>query len=175
MINESKITSFNSITVLLLKELRLERNFHQAQMASFCDKTTSVWTKIETGRTPLSLEILFVVCNVLSVTPSSVLATTERYASLLSQDQDKWGVVPKQLEFTEDLLLKEAQEYYSSQGFRSRMPQMAWNMNVSVLNGPFHNPDGSISLNPVFQFALDKTFKAEQLNFKPFNIINNKI
>jgi len=160
MIIDTKITSFSSITLLLLKELRLERNIHQAQLAEICDKTPSAWTKIETGRTPLSLEIFFRVCNGLSVTSSSVLAAAERYASLLSQNN--WGVMSKQLEFNEDLLLKEAQEYYSSPGFRTRIPQIVWNQNVSALNSPIYNQDGTISLIQVFQFVLDPNFKKEQ-------------
>lgn len=167
MINDdSKVTSFSSITLLLLKELRLERNLHQAQLAEICDKTPSSWTKIETGKSPLSMEIFFRVCNVLSVTPSSVLATTERYATLLSQNG--WGVISKQLEFNEDLLLKEAQEYYATSGFRARSPQVAWNLNISVLNGPIYNINGTVTLNYVFWFVLDNEFKKSQVNYKSY-------
>lgn len=59
MNDDSKVTSFSSMTLLLLKELRLERNLHQAQLAEICDKTPSSWTKIETGKSPLSMEIFF--------------------------------------------------------------------------------------------------------------------
>ena len=78
--NEQKFTSLSSITLLVLKELRLERNIHQAQLAEICDKTPSAWTKIETGKTPLTMEVFFRVCNGLAVSPSAVLATAERYA-----------------------------------------------------------------------------------------------
>jgi len=166
MNDDSKVTSFSSITLLLLKELRLERNLHQAQLAEICDKTPSSWTKIETGKSPLSMEIFFRACNGLSVTPSAVLATAERYATLLSQNG--WGVMSKQLEFNEDFLLKEAQEYYSTLGFRSRSPQVAWNQNVSVLSGPIYNMNGTVTLNDVFWFVLDKEFKERQINYKSY-------
>ena len=153
--------SFSSITLILLKELRLERNIHQAQIADMCDKTPSAWTKIETGKSPLSMEIFFRVCNGLQVSPSAVLATMERYAALLSQNS--WAVISKQLAFNEDLFLKEAQEYYSSAGYRARIafPMLTFN---SVLNGPIYNVDGTVTPIAVFWFALDPSFKKQQLN-----------
>ncbi|HHF3072200.1 TPA: helix-turn-helix domain-containing protein [Vibrio diabolicus] len=158
--NENNVTTFSSITLLIIKELRLERNIHQAQVADMCDKTPSAWTKIETGRSPLPMEMFFRVCNGLQVSPSAVLATMERYATLLSQNG--WGVISKQLDFNEDQLLKEAQEYYASPGFRSRVsfPALTYN---SVLNGPVYNLDGTVTPNPVFLFALNANFKEQQL------------
>lgn len=158
--NESKVTTFSSISLIILKELRLERGIHQAQIADMCDKTPSAWTKIETGKSPLTMEIFFRVCNGIQVAPSAVLATMERYATLLSQNG--WAVISKQLDFSEDLLLKEAQEYYSSPGFRAQNSFHRWSFN-SVLNGPIYNQNGTVTPNHVFWFALDTTFKSEQL------------
>ncbi|WP_274061820.1 helix-turn-helix domain-containing protein [Vibrio parahaemolyticus] len=136
--------------------MRLERNIHQAQVADMCDKTPSAWTKIEKGKSPLPMEMFFRVCNGLQIS----LATMERYATLLSQNG--WGVISKQLDFNEDQLLKEAQEYYASPGFRSRasFPTLTDN---SVLNGPVYNLDGTVAPNPVFLFALNSSFKEQQL------------
>ncbi|QXC37250.1 helix-turn-helix domain-containing protein [Aeromonas sp. FDAARGOS 1410] len=156
MNSESKATTFSSITLLLLKELRLERNIHQAQIADFCGKTPSAWTKIETGRSPLSMEIFFRVCNGMQVLPSTVLSAMERYAALLGQNG--WAVVSKELE-NEDHLLAEAQEYYGSPGFRARL-NFAF---TSVLNGPTYNPNGMVEPSPVFLFALSQDFKNTQL------------
>jgi len=157
--NENNVTTFSSITLLILKELRLERNIHQAQIADMCDKTPSAWTKIETGRSPLSMEMFFRVCNGLKVSPSAILSTMERYATLLSQNG--WAVISKLLDFNEDLLLKEAQEYYSSPGGKGYSRLLSFN---SVLNGPIYNLDGSITPIPVFLFALKGEFKESQLN-----------
>ena len=49
-------TTLSSVILLILKELRLERNMHQAQVAEACDKTPSAWTKIELGKSPLSMD-----------------------------------------------------------------------------------------------------------------------
>ena len=162
--NDNKITSFSSITILILKELRLERQVHQAQVAEICGKTPSAWTKIETGKSPLSMEIFFRVCAALSVAPSAVLATAERYAALLSQNG--WGVVYQQLSFEEDLLLEEAQNYYATPGYRNRIQPQSWNYYISVLNGPIYNQNGSITLVDVFRYVLDDDFKNEQIKFK---------
>lgn len=162
--NDNKVTTLSTITLLLLKELRLERNIHQAHLADVCDKTPSAWNKIESGKSPLSMEIFFKICNAFPVSPSYVLSTAERYASLFSQEG--WAIISKQLDFSDDLLLSEAQEYYTTSGYRARMPKIVWNMNVSVLNGPFYNQNGTVEISKVFQFALDDTFKQEQINFK---------
>ena len=161
--HENKVTTISTITLLLLKELRLERNMHQANLADICDKTPSAWNKIEAGKSPLTMEVFFRICQAFPVSPSYVLATAERYASLFSQEG--WGIMSKQLDFNDDLLLKEAHEYYSSSGFRARHPRQNWNMNVSILNGPFYNQNGTIEISEVFQFALDSKFKISQTSF----------
>ena len=155
--NENNVTTFSSITLLILKELRLERNIHQAQIADMCDKTPSAWTKIETGRSPLSMEMFFRVCNGLQVSPSAILSTMERYATLLSQNG--WAVISKLLEFNEDMLLTDAQEYYSSPGFKAAQHRFTFN---SILNGPIYNLDGTVTPIPVFLFALNPEFKELQ-------------
>lgn len=161
--NDNKVTTLSSITLLILKELRLERNIHQAHIADICDKTPSAWNKIEAGKSPLTMEIFFKICNALPVSASSILATTERYASLLGQNG--WAVISKQLDFDDDDLLKEAQSYYSTPGYRAKIPRILWNGYISVLNGPWYNQNGSIDLNEVFRFALDSDFKEQQIKF----------
>ncbi len=157
-----KVTNFSSITLVLLKELRLERSIHQAQIADMCDRTPSAWTKIETGKSPLPMEMFFRVCNGIQVPPSAVLAAMERYAALLSQNG--WAVISKQLEFNEDKLLIEAQEYYSSNGFKARHT-MAPLPYSSVLNSPIYNIDGSVAPIPVFAFALFEEAKNNLINW----------
>ncbi len=162
--SEARVTTFSSIALILLRELRLERSIHQAQIADMCGKTPSAWTKIETGKTPLPMEMFFRVCMGLQVAPSAVLSTMERYATLFTSNN--WAVVSKQLDFNEDTLLKEAQEYYGSSGFRARVPVQVWNLNTSVLNGPIYNPNGTVTPIDVFLFALNPEFKEQQINFQ---------
>ncbi|EIZ1364044.1 helix-turn-helix transcriptional regulator [Vibrio parahaemolyticus] len=162
--DDSKITSFTTITLLILRETRLERGVHQAQVAEKCDKTPSAWAKIETGKTTFTMEMFYRVCAALSTQPSVVMAAAERYATLLSQKG--WVVLTKQLE-SEDQLLNEAHEYYASAGFKARVPLSGWGHHVTALNSPINNWDGTINIVDVFRFALDKDFKEQQLNYKP--------
>lgn len=159
-IEEEKIASVASICVILLREVRTERNFHQAQVADWIGKTTSAWTKVEAGKSPIQFDIFFRVCNFLQVAPSSVLATAERYAALLSQHG--WAILTSEGALAEDQLILQAQRYWTSPGGRHQAATRV--MYHSVLNGPNYNLDGSVSLHPVFQFALDKEFRDRQLS-----------
>lgn len=158
MSEESKVTCLLSFIIILLKEVRHERKIHQAQLGEMTGKSTSAWTKIETGRSPLTFEVYLRVCSGLQLSPSGVLATAERYSMLFSQHG--WAVLGSQLDFNEDALLKSAQEYWNSPGHRHR-PYL-WSYQ-SVLNGPIYNPNGSVTIAPVFQFILDPAFRSEQL------------
>ncbi|MBL0703302.1 MAG: helix-turn-helix transcriptional regulator [Sulfurospirillum sp.] len=162
--NEDKITTLSSIVLLLLKELRLEINVHQAHIADICDKTPSSWNKIESGKSPLTMEVFFKVCQAFQVSSSYVLATAERYAGLFGREG--WAIISKQLSFDDDALLKDAQKYYSTLGYKTRIPRISFNINVSVLNGPFYNQDGTVDISEVFKFALDENFKQTQINFQ---------
>ena len=149
--NESNLaTTLSSVILLILKELRLERNMHQAQLAEACDKTPSAWTKIELGKSPLSMEIFFRVCTTLQVASSSVLATAERHSALLSQNN--WWIMAKQLDFNEDNLLQLAQSYYSSENYKNRQPIHYYN---TILNEPVFLSNGHVQLSPLFDYILD--------------------
>ena len=158
--NEEKVTSLTTISLILLKETRLERGIHQAQLAEKCNKTPSAWGKIETGKTTFTMEMFYCVCSALNTPPSAVMAATERYANLFIQNG--WAVLNSQLE-SEDLLLNEAQEYYRSEGFKVRPPFTFYSGRGMALHGPIYMPNGQIDVNDVFRFALDGAFKEAQI------------
>lgn len=163
--DSKKVTSFSTITLLLLKELRIERNMHQAQIADILGKTPSAWNKVESGKSPISFDSFFRICNGLRVSSSAVMAAVERYAALLGNSQ--WAVVSTEVDFNDDDLLKDAQEYYASAGFQVRtrlINPTVWIYN-SVLNGPIYQPDGAITLAEVFLFSIDASFRKAQLDF----------
>lgn len=166
MNTEAKITSYTTITLIILRETRLERGIHQAQLAERCDRTPSAWAKVEMGKTVMSMELFYRACSALSIQPSAVMAAAERYATLFSQRE--WIVLARQLE-NEDELLKEMQEYYSSPGFKN-MPSSANGFQVvTALNTPIYNYDGSINIINAFRYVLDKTFKEECNNYHPLS------
>lgn len=154
--NKDKLTSVTSIYIIILRELRTERNLHQAQVAEWLGRTQSSWTKIETGKSPLSFETFIRVCYSFQVMPSAVLATAERYMNLFTQDG--WVILTSDLESNQDdLLLSFAQEYWSTPDSRN-IQLNSWGF-MSVLNGPIYNNDGTVKIAPVFQFALDPVYR----------------
>lgn len=162
MNDESKITTITSICIVLLREVRVERGIHQAQVADWMGKTPSSWTKVEAGKSPLQFETFIRVCNGMTVMPSSVMATAERYAGLLSQNN--WVILgATELSCSEDGLLSQAQEYWTSPGGRNAATnRMGFN---SVLNGPIYGPNNMITIAGVFQFVLDPAFRQSALNY----------
>ncbi|HHA1280256.1 TPA: helix-turn-helix domain-containing protein [Enterobacter asburiae] len=162
MSGTQNITTYWSICMILLRELRIERGVHQAQVADWIGKTPSAWTKVEAGKSPLQFETFVRVCFSFQVQPSAVMAAAERYAALLRQYH--WAVLSTELNIGEDLLMIRAQEYWGSPGFRvSSTTPTGWVMQ-SVLNGPIYNLDGTITLALSFRFALDDKFRKMQLD-----------
>ena len=158
--NDTKITTFSSICVILLREVRMERGIHQAQLADWLGKTPSAWTKVESGKSPLSLDAFFRVCNAMQVMPSSVIAAAERYIPLFGNtlNPERWVVLfPETGSVEQDNFLVAAQEYWSSpEGKNQQVHRLGFN---SILNGPIYGSDGRITVAPVFQFALDPSFR----------------
>lgn len=159
MINESsrKLTNFTSVLLLLIKECRLERGVHQAQLAEKINKSPSSFAKIETGKSPLTMEVFLACCSTLMISPSAVMATAERYGNLLTNNG--WTLLNSSLEENDDELLKESQEYYSSPGYKARLNTS------SALNGPFYYPNGNVDGLAVFLFSISDVFKNQQLTY----------
>ncbi|CNL74700.1 helix-turn-helix domain-containing protein [Yersinia kristensenii] len=150
-----RLTNFTSVVLLIIKEVRLEKAVHQAQLAERINKSPSALAKIESGKSPLSMEVFLAYCSNLMISPSAVMATAERYANLLNNNG--WTLLNSALDEDDDELLKESQEYYSSPGYKNRFSLQ------SALNGPFYYPNGNIDGLSVFLFAIFPTYKAQQL------------
>lgn len=71
-----------------------------------------------------------------------------------------WAVVTTDLPAEEDALLRLAQEYWGSPGFRARAG-LAFR---SILSGPTFSYAGNLESAAVFEFALDPQFRDSQLN-----------
>lgn len=160
-----KVTTITSICTVLLRELRTERGIHQAQVADWIGKTPSAWTKVESGKSPLSFDTFVKVCKSFQVWPSAVLATAERYETLLIQNG--WAVLASELDSNEDGLLRLAQEYWASPGCRSALANRIPTSSIQVLNGPQTDFNGNIIIAAVFRFALDNEFRSAYLTLAP--------
>lgn len=155
-----KSTSFHTICRLLLRELRHERNVQQAYIGQLLGRSTSSWSKVETGDTPLTLDHLLTACTACQVWPSDLFLTAQNYMSLFSQNSwfvASYGVaLPKE----EDLLSTEADAYYASNAAsNSKSP-------YPVLQTPWPFPGSYIPLG-VFRWALEPEWKAAMSALPP--------
>lgn len=162
MLSDNRITAWTSFCAILLREARVQRGLHQAQMADALNQTASAWTKVETGKSPLQFETLFRVCSILGTQPSTVMGVAEKYGIIFQQNG--WTVLFNQSKSLErDYLMDQAQAYWSSPGGQNSVPALQ----PFILNGPTYNPNGTVSIAPVFQYALDWHFKESQDNYVP--------
>ncbi|MGY0794285.1 helix-turn-helix domain-containing protein [Azospirillum argentinense] len=155
----------SGLTLLVIKEVRLERGIQSAYLAEQVHKSPSAWAKIENGKSTFSMDSLFLAARALWIQPSMIISAVERYATFLGQNG--WAVVHNSLSSEDDNLLIEAQRYYESPGFKRRIQptfgQPVYNgFGVSVLNSPVFFHDGSIRFVDVFRFIVDERFRAEQ-------------
>ncbi|MGC0901055.1 helix-turn-helix transcriptional regulator [Pantoea agglomerans] len=120
MIDEStqRHTNLTSIATIVLKEYRLERGIQQALLAERLGKTPSNFNKIESGKTPLTMDVFLAICSNLAVKPSVIMNIAETYSNLMTNAG--WVVMHSSLPESDDDLLKEANEYYSSHVFKNR-------------------------------------------------------
>lgn len=153
----SKLTNFTTVLLLITKECRLQKGLHQAQLAEKINKSPSSFAKIETGKSPLTMEVFLACCSALMISPSAVMSTAERYGSLLSNNG--WSLLNSSLEEHDDLLMRESQEYYSSPGYKKRLNILS----VPALNGPIYYPNGNVDGLAVFLFSISPEFKKQQL------------
>lgn len=170
---ELRVTRQSSLVATILKEIRVEKGIHQAVIADKIGKSQSALAKIESGKSALGVDVLFVLCNALFVSTSTVISSAERHAGLLGSNG--WAVTSSDnaLEGGDGVLIG-AEQYYASQGFKRRTQQLQVNAmgyntgfhgvsGISVLNSPIYGHDGMINVVDVFRFMLDPAFNAEQM------------
>ena len=148
MEEDKKITTMAGICTTILREIRAEKQLHQAQIADFIGKTPSAWTKIESGKSPLQFDVFFRVCNILQVPGSWVIATAERYAALMSQNN--WVILSSEIPPAEDELLLLSQQFWKKSLNRLQIP---------ILNTPIYDQNGLYVIADVFRFALDRNYR----------------
>lgn len=108
--------NYSTVCLLALKDVRLERGFHQSHLAQFVGKTPSAWAKIENGQSPLQVDTLFGACLAMGINPSQFLAVVERICQCFNYQN--WYFYASDLQ-GEDELLPLVQEYFASSGFEN--------------------------------------------------------
>lgn len=146
-----KTTCLQTIVAIVLKELRLERGVHQAQVADFINKTPSAIAKIEMGQMTLSIENFYAIALAHGVSGSQVLFAAEHYAQLLATT-GSWYISRNSPEV--DDLLSAASMYYSSMEYRNRQfrGSMHGSVNILSIRQPWMYEMSQIP--EVFQFAI---------------------
>jgi DNA-binding Xre family transcriptional regulator len=166
-IDEKKITSYHYICAVVLRELRVQRNLHQAQVADFLTKSPAVWQDIETGTKKIDFDTLLRVCRGLAVEPGLILQIVDAYERYLRAFG--WSVVVSDVTGS-DALRKEAHDYWKSPGCEAaqRMPTMSkpWILNIPEPVNP-----GWRFVSPVFLFAVDESYRAFQLDKERHNFV----
>ncbi|WP_198293224.1 helix-turn-helix domain-containing protein [Pseudomonas massiliensis] len=158
--NKESVTTVTSICTVILRELRTEKGFHQAQVADWIAKTPSTWTRIESGKAPMQFETFVRVCRGFQVWPSVVMQAAERYENYLSQHG--WAIMTGELPNSEDDLLAFAQQYWGSPGCRNA--QLSRWSQLPVLNGPQWSNEGRYLVSAPFEFATTPGFRELQLS-----------
>jgi len=153
-------TSFHTICRLLLKELRIERGVTQAHISQLLGRaSTSSWSKVESGETPLTLDHILTVCTACQVWPSALFLTAQNYMSLFTQAPYSWYVAAhgSTLEKEDDVLGIAAEQYYAISS-SSKVPNVG---RFQVLQTPWPY-QGIYAPLDVFRWILDPHWREEQ-------------
>lgn len=158
-----KSTSFHTICRLLLRELRVEKGVTQAHISQLLGKaSTSSWSKVESGETPLTLEHLLTVCTACQIWPANFFGTAQNYMALLNQNGWYVAAYGSPLSKEDDQLGAAADEYYSvSASSRAQAPNMGM---FQVLQTPWPYSGLYAPLN-VFRWALDPQWRDTQKQY----------
>lgn len=109
-------SSMSTLLLLTLREIRLEEGIHPGQLAHFTGKTPKEWASIETGQTPLTLQVLTCASRALSLQSSYVMLVAEQMAQVFIQYG--WYLQAGHLG-KEDDLLPLMNEYFASTGYKA--------------------------------------------------------
>ncbi len=166
---EPKVTSINTISAIILKELRLERKMHQALLAERVNKAPSAWSKIENGKASIDVALLFQCAAAMGLAAMDILSIIDRYAQFLSSSgfQILFNSDPE----TDDLR-EIADEYYKSPGHKLLNKQFSNFQGVSVQGGPSRNSEYKLVCLDVFRCAVEPEFR-KQMNDEALEIRPN--
>lgn len=76
---------------MVLRELRVQRNTHQSQVADYMAKSPSAWQDIESGKKKIDFDSLLRICRGFGVPPASIIQIADAYEHFLRVSG--WSVV----------------------------------------------------------------------------------
>ncbi|MEO9387104.1 hypothetical protein [Chromobacterium phragmitis] len=147
------VTTLNTITLIILRQLRHEKRIHPAILAQNIGKTLSDLEKIEAGRLQLSFADFMQILVALNTAYGPVIESALQHAALLQRRN--WVVLGRVGVIEQDDLMKSADAFWSSEestipkpaGFETVLNTFALGTNTGMFG-----PD---NLAPVFKYALE--------------------
>lgn len=164
IIDDSKFTTYSAICAIVLREVRVQRGMHRAQIADYFAKPSSAWENIESGKARIDFDVLLRVCRGLFLSPGMLLQAVDAYDMFLRAQGWSVAVTDNELKTT-DALMTLAHEYWTTPGGRHQdsQPMMAV---APVLNAPYLQNNVWYGLAPVFLYAVNEPFRTSQQNFQ---------
>ncbi|EMN7408035.1 helix-turn-helix domain-containing protein [Vibrio parahaemolyticus] len=153
MSTNDKNANFSTLSLMILKEIRLDRGIHQGVIADRIGKTPSAWTKIENGQSSLTFDVLIGACSALQVHPSHVTALMDKLIPLFAPYKFYFQVGT--LSYEEDDLLRLTSEYFNSKGYDALKTRFFERYSIESLGSPF----GFTSTPTIVRYCCEPEFK----------------
>lgn len=158
---QEKSTSVHTILRLVIRELRQQLNIQQAHLGQLLGKSSSTWSKVESGEQVLSLDHLFTVCHAMQVPPAAVMQTTQNYIAALVQLGWYVATHGKPLENADDKLAQDAESFYA---FMANPEKPMFFANAyPVLSTPWPYMNHFMPID-VIRWATDESWRASLEN-----------
>ncbi|WP_199153461.1 helix-turn-helix transcriptional regulator [Chromobacterium sp. ASV23] len=106
------VTTLNTVTLVVLHELRLEKKIHPALLAKELGVTCSELEKIESGKTQLSFVDFVSTVQLLKINWADAIQTVFNHANFLVNSG--WTVLPRDGVSERDDLMRSALEFWAS-------------------------------------------------------------
>ncbi|HAS6997436.1 hypothetical protein BBM50_03665 [Vibrio parahaemolyticus] len=150
---KDKNANFSTLSLIILKEIRLDRGIHQGVIADRIGKSPSAWTKIENGQSSLTFDVLIGACSALQIHPSHVTALIDKLIPLFAPYKFYFQVGT--LSYEEDDLLRLASEYFNSKGYDELRTRPYERSSIENLGSPF----GFTSTPTIVRYCCEPEFK----------------
>lgn len=145
----------STLALIILKEIRLDRNIHQGIIADRIGKTPSAWAKIENGQSSLSFDVMVGACSALQIHPSFVLSLIDKLVPMFGPNRFYFQVGI--LNHEEDDLLRLTQAYFNSKGYEALKGRMFDRVSIESLS--MHNPFSFTSTPTIVRYCCEPKFK----------------
>jgi transcriptional regulator with XRE-family HTH domain len=167
-----KKTSLQSITAIILKELRHDRSFNQKKLSVSLNLSQSSITKIETGANAITLENLIKFSYFFHEDPGQIIEASERYGMWL-ESFFGYEITVEKVPLKEDGFLMLANDFYKSEIFK-KIPDyytIVETIGRDALSFPrrlsdysFNTPEeDSLLLKSVFHYVTNESYRLGEI------------